>query len=101
MTGRCSNAFHSVLKHAYYPIGIQYSKRRYNKYNYLVPELNRLETLEGKKREKTFKSFTDWIQLEVKRRSLSDVTSNLEFDDWIRNGLQLVVAFQVYSEKLS
>ena len=34
MTGRCSNAFHSVLKHDYHPIGIQYSDTWYNNTNY-------------------------------------------------------------------
>ena len=101
MTCRFSNAFHSVLKHAYHPIGIHYSDTRYNKYNSLIPELNRLETLQGKKREKTFKSFTDWIQLEMKRRSQAEVTNNLEFDDWIQNGLQLVAAFKFNQNSLA
>ena len=36
MTGRCSNAFHSVLKHAYHPIGIQYSDTMCNNNYYTM-----------------------------------------------------------------
>ena len=34
LTCRCSKAFHSVLKHAYHPIGIQFSETRYNNCSY-------------------------------------------------------------------
>ena len=30
LTSRCVKVFHSELKHAYHPVGIQYSDTRYN-----------------------------------------------------------------------